>query len=93
MKVVPTHSACPKPNGSALSSHPESCQRRTWIDAAADLLLRVMPDLPVLGAAMLLLVAILAATGSNFGVDAATQAAIQQAQEAAATEVPVYRPF
>ncbi len=93
MKVVPTHPAGSGPNVPSLSVDPDSCQRRTRVDAAIDLLARVMPDLPLLGAALLLLVANLAATGSDFGADPETQAALQQAQEAAAAEVPGYRPF
>ena len=66
---------------------------QTWTDASLDLLMHAMPSLPQLGAAMLLLVAYLAATGSDFGVDPSTQAVLQQAQETAAAEVPGYRPF
>src|SRR4051812_38547352 len=74
MKVVPTDLACPGPIVPALSFDADSCQRRTRLDAGIDLLARLMPDLPMLGAAMLLLTAYLAATGSDFGADPATEA-------------------
>lgn len=50
-----------------------------------DALARVMPDLPMLGALMLLLVVYLAASGSDFGASQECFDALHEAQSAAAS--------
>lgn len=63
------------------------------MEKSLDLLEQAMPSLPQLGAALLVLVAYLALTGSGPAMNADTQAVLQQAQEAAAAAVPGYRPY
>ena len=62
------------------------------LDRAADCLERVMPDLSMLGLAMVLIVLYLAASGSAFGLSDDALAAQQEAAEAASA-APSYVPF
>ena len=65
---------------------------RDAIDHAADFCERVMPDLPMLGLAMVLFVLYLVASGTDFGVSDDALAAQQEAAEAASAS-PDYVPF
>ena len=58
------------------------------LDGIIDRLERVMPDLPQLGAGMLILAACASCGWIELGIDDATMQALEAAQEAAAQEGP-----
>ena len=57
------------------------------LDLVVAYLERVMPDMSVLGAVLLMFILYLAVTGSDFGINEDTLNALQQAREATANEL------
>lgn len=69
-----------------------SSRQKDALDRTIDVLERVMPDLSMLGLAMVLVVLYLTASGSDFGASEDVLAAQQEAADAASA-APGYVPF